>query len=126
MSYWTVGTTVVDACVRHQTDYVDTYVDTKLYLRFQANNSSSGDIPLIHSWIKKYHETAEASGVAVSQLFLDFRNHDDIVLTTLQLIHACGVFAGPEDLLSWAAARELRDSFDGSTKEVVLAVKELT
>jgi hypothetical protein len=57
---------------------------------------------------------------------LDIRSHDDIVLTTLQLIHACGVFAGPEDLLSWAAACELRDSFGESTKEIVLAVKELT
>ncbi|CAH0054367.1 unnamed protein product [Clonostachys solani] len=91
VSYWTVGTTVVDACVRHRTDYIDT---------------SSGDIPLIQFWINKYHETAKASGVA--------------------LIHACGVFAGPEDLLSWAAARELKDSFGESTKEVVLAVKELT
>ncbi|VUC26249.1 unnamed protein product [Clonostachys rosea] len=90
VSYWTVGTTVVDACVRHRTDCVDT----------------SGDIPLIQSWIKKHHETAAASGVA--------------------LIHACGVFAGPEDLLSWAAVRELRDSFGESAKEVVLAVKELT
>lgn len=38
-----------------------------------------------------------------------------------KLIHASSLYSGPQDLLSWAAARELKRAFGADTKEVILA-----
>jgi hypothetical protein len=38
-----------------------------------------------------------------------------------KLIHASSLYSGPQDVLSWAAARELKRAFGADTKEVILA-----
>ncbi|KAI1463469.1 Saccharopine dehydrogenase-domain-containing protein [Daldinia caldariorum] len=63
-----------------------------------------GDIPLLRKLVDQYHEVALNARIA--------------------LIHLCGVFAGPQDLLSWAAARELAQKSSQKTKEVVFSITE--
>ncbi|KAI1475364.1 hypothetical protein K445DRAFT_219923 [Daldinia sp. EC12] len=64
----------------------------------------AGDIPLLRTFIDQYHEAA-----------LDAR---------IALIHLCGVFTGPQDLLTWAAARELAQKVSQKTKELVFSLTE--
>ncbi|KAK7229734.1 hypothetical protein V2G26_001904 [Clonostachys chloroleuca] len=85
VTYWRVGDVVVEACIKHKTDYVD----------------AAGEPSHLLGWIEKYHEKAESQGTA--------------------LIHASSLYSGPQDLLSWAAARELKRAFGADTKEVILA-----
>ncbi|KAI3317787.1 Saccharopine dehydrogenase-domain-containing protein [Xylariaceae sp. AK1471] len=89
VSYWSVGTAVVEACVESATDYVDT----------------EGDVSMLRQWIDKFHDRAAANGTI--------------------LIHACGVFAAPEDVISWALVRELEKKHAAETKEVIFAFTEL-
>ncbi|CAH0047736.1 unnamed protein product [Clonostachys solani] len=89
VTYWRVGEIVVEACVKHKTDYVD----------------AAGEPSHLKGWIEKYHEKAESEGTA--------------------LIHASSMYSGPQDLLSWAAARELKRAFGADTKEVILTNTKL-
>ncbi|KAI1867908.1 uncharacterized protein JN550_006715 [Neoarthrinium moseri] len=66
----------------------------------------TGNIAELYSWIEDYHEKAKANNVA--------------------LIHACGAFSAPHDLLAWAAARELKKATSSDTSEAVLSVKKIT
>ncbi|KAI1390485.1 Saccharopine dehydrogenase-domain-containing protein [Hypoxylon trugodes] len=83
--YWQVGEVVVKSCIANGTDYIDV----------------AGDIPLLQTFIEKYHEAAVNAGVA--------------------LIHVCGAFTAPQDLLAWATARELAQKTSRTTKEVILS-----
>ncbi|KAI1090830.1 Saccharopine dehydrogenase-domain-containing protein [Rostrohypoxylon terebratum] len=65
----------------------------------------AGDITLLRTFIDQYHEAAVNAGVA--------------------LIHLCGLFAAPQDLLTWAAVRKLAREKSRKTKEVILSVTEL-
>ncbi|KAI0879879.1 Saccharopine dehydrogenase-domain-containing protein [Annulohypoxylon maeteangense] len=65
----------------------------------------AGDIPLLHTFVEQYHDAAVNAGVA--------------------LIHLCGVFTGPHDLLTWTIVRELARKTSRKTKEVILSVTEL-
>ncbi|KAI1396830.1 Saccharopine dehydrogenase-domain-containing protein [Hypoxylon fuscum] len=65
----------------------------------------AGDISLLRTFVDKYHEAAVNARVA--------------------LIHACGAFTGPQDLLTWATTRELAEKKSLKTKEVILSVTEL-
>ncbi|KAI0378504.1 Saccharopine dehydrogenase-domain-containing protein [Hypomontagnella monticulosa] len=64
----------------------------------------AGDIPLLRTCVDKYHEAAVKAEVA--------------------LIHLCGVFAAPQDLLTWATVRKLAQKTSRKTKEVVFANTE--
>ncbi|KAH9996748.1 Saccharopine dehydrogenase-domain-containing protein [Xylariaceae sp. FL0662B] len=64
-----------------------------------------GNAPLIRAFIEKYHEAAVKAGVA--------------------LIHACGFFTAPQDLLAWAVARELQEKASAKTNEVILIVPNI-
>ncbi|KAI1502999.1 Saccharopine dehydrogenase-domain-containing protein [Biscogniauxia marginata] len=59
----------------------------------------------IRQWIAKYHKKAEASGVI--------------------LIHSCGVFSAPHDLLSWLVVRSLAEKYSEKTKEVIVSGTEV-
>ncbi|KAF2972795.1 hypothetical protein GQX73_g807 [Xylaria multiplex] len=61
-----------------------------------------GDVILLERLIAKYHNTAERKGV--------------------KLIHAAGIFGGVQNLLAWAAARELAQQASLKTQEVALAM----
>ncbi|KAI1179266.1 Saccharopine dehydrogenase-domain-containing protein [Nemania sp. FL0916] len=89
VSYWSVGTAVVEACVENGTDYVDT----------------EGDVPMLKQWIDKFHDKAAANGTI--------------------LIHACGVFAAPHDILSHMLVRAMADKHSVETKEIIFAFTEL-
>lgn len=89
VTYHEVGGVVIESCIANKTDYVDTI----------------GLPPLSLSWIDKYHDKAEAAGVA--------------------LIHACGMFSGPQDILTWASVRAVKESSGSTTKELVLTLKEM-
>ncbi|KAI1454199.1 Saccharopine dehydrogenase-domain-containing protein [Annulohypoxylon moriforme] len=65
----------------------------------------AGDIPLLRTFVDQYHDAAVTVGVA--------------------LIHLCGVFTAPQDLLTWATVRELARKTSRNTKEVILSVTEL-
>ncbi|OBT98898.1 hypothetical protein VE01_02396 [Pseudogymnoascus verrucosus] len=63
---------------------------------------TAGSVLHIRNWIDKYHKAAELAGVV--------------------LIHSCGAFSAPQDLLTWASVRELAKKFSMKTKELVLSV----
>ncbi|KFX98177.1 hypothetical protein O988_04474 [Pseudogymnoascus sp. VKM F-3808] len=63
---------------------------------------TAGTVLHLKNWIDKYHKAAESAGVV--------------------LIHSCGNFSGPQDLLTWASVRELEKKFSLKTKELVLSV----
>ncbi|KAI1653990.1 Saccharopine dehydrogenase-domain-containing protein [Daldinia decipiens] len=86
--YWQVGEVVVKSCIENGTDYIDV----------------AGDIPLLRTFIDRYHDAAVNASIA--------------------LIHLCGVFSGPQDLLTWAAARELAQKTSLKTKELVFSITE--
>lgn len=86
--YWQIGEVIVKSCVENGTDYVDV----------------AGDIPLLRTFVEKYHDMAVTAGVA--------------------LIHLCGVFAGPQDLLAWASVRELARKTSRKTREVIMSFVE--
>ncbi|OTB02556.1 hypothetical protein M426DRAFT_74502 [Hypoxylon sp. CI-4A] len=86
--YWKVGEVIVKSCVENQTDYIDV----------------AGDVPILRTFIEKYHDAATKAGVA--------------------LIHLCGAFGGPQDLLTWMTVRELAQKASRKTKEVVLSITE--
>ncbi|KAI0095902.1 Saccharopine dehydrogenase-domain-containing protein [Daldinia grandis] len=65
----------------------------------------AGDVPLLRTCIDKYHDAAVDASIA--------------------LIHLCGVFSGPQDLLTWAAARELAQKTSLKTKELIFSITEL-
>ncbi|KAI1099325.1 Saccharopine dehydrogenase-domain-containing protein [Jackrogersella minutella] len=79
--YWRVGEVVVKSCIKNGTDYIDV----------------AGDIPLLRTFINKYHEAAVNAHVA--------------------LIHLCGVFAGTRALTQRTSQR---------TKEVIISITELS
>ncbi|KAI0847186.1 Saccharopine dehydrogenase-domain-containing protein [Daldinia vernicosa] len=64
----------------------------------------AGDIPWLRTLIDRYHDAAVNASIA--------------------LIHLCGVLSGPQDLLTWAAARELEQKTSLKTKELVLSMTE--
>ncbi|KAI8957275.1 Saccharopine dehydrogenase-domain-containing protein [Daldinia sp. FL1419] len=86
--YWQVGEQIVKSCLDNRTDYIDV----------------AEDIPLLRTFVDKYHEAAANASIA--------------------LIHLCGVFAGPQDLLTWAATRELAQKTSLKTKELVFSLTE--
>ncbi|KAI1138406.1 Saccharopine dehydrogenase-domain-containing protein [Hypoxylon sp. FL0543] len=86
--YWQVGEAVVKSCVENGTDYIDV----------------AGDIPLLRTFVEKYHDAAVKAGVA--------------------LIHLCGVFTGPHDLLTLLSVRELARKTSRKTKEVILSITD--
>ncbi|OTA52450.1 hypothetical protein K449DRAFT_457079 [Hypoxylon sp. EC38] len=86
--YWQVGEVVVQSCVENGTDYLDV----------------AGDIPLLRTFVEKYHDMAVKADVA--------------------LIHLCGVFTGPQDLLTWASVRELARRTSRKTREVIVSFVE--
>ncbi|KAI1485076.1 Saccharopine dehydrogenase-domain-containing protein [Biscogniauxia mediterranea] len=59
----------------------------------------------IKGWIDNYHEKAQAAGVI--------------------LIHCCGIFSGPHDLLAFLAARRLAEAYSETTKEVIVSGSEI-
>ncbi|KAI5927287.1 Saccharopine dehydrogenase-domain-containing protein [Camillea tinctor] len=59
----------------------------------------------IGGWIEKYHDKAQAAGVI--------------------LIHCCGIFSAPQDLLSLLAARTLAEKYSEPTKEVIVTGTEI-
>ncbi|KFY10523.1 hypothetical protein V492_04990 [Pseudogymnoascus sp. VKM F-4246] len=63
---------------------------------------TAGTVLHLRNWIDKYHKAAESAGVA--------------------LIHSCGCFTAPQDLLTWASVRELESKFSVKSKELVLSV----
>lgn len=65
----------------------------------------AGDIALLRTLIDQYHEAAVNAGVA--------------------LIHLCGLFSAPHDLLAWATVRELAREKSRKAKEVILSFTEL-
>ncbi|KAI0160065.1 Saccharopine dehydrogenase-domain-containing protein [Hypoxylon sp. FL1284] len=87
--YEDAGEIVIQSCVENGTDYLDV----------------SGDIPLVRTFVDKYHEMAADAGVV--------------------LIHSCGVFSAPHDLLTQATVRKLAEGGSARTKEVILSVSEL-
>ncbi|CAJ2508721.1 Uu.00g137470.m01.CDS01 [Anthostomella pinea] len=64
----------------------------------------AGDTYLWHGFNKRYHEKAVTNEAA--------------------LIQSCGIFTGPQDLLTWVAVRELVKRRSAKTKEVILSVIE--
>ncbi|KAI2778010.1 Saccharopine dehydrogenase-domain-containing protein [Daldinia loculata] len=86
--YWQVGEVVVKSCIENGTDYIDV----------------AGDIPLLRTFVDRYHDAAVNASIA--------------------LIHLCGVFSGPQDLLTWAAARELAQKTSLKTRELVFSITE--
>lgn len=67
---------------------------------------TAGGVVQFGQWFSQYHQKAKAAGVA--------------------LIHACGAYSAPQDLLAWLAVRELKRQTGLATKEVILAVKKIT
>ncbi|ETS84863.1 hypothetical protein PFICI_02888 [Pestalotiopsis fici W106-1] len=67
---------------------------------------TAGGVVQFGRWFSQYHEKAKAAGVA--------------------LIHACGAYSAPHDLLAWLAVRELKREANLPTKEVILAVKQMS
>ncbi|KAI0601629.1 Saccharopine dehydrogenase-domain-containing protein [Biscogniauxia sp. FL1348] len=59
----------------------------------------------IRGWIKDYHEEAQADGII--------------------LIHCCGIFSAPHDLLSFLAARSLAEKYSETTREVIVSGSEI-
>ncbi|KAI1641377.1 Saccharopine dehydrogenase-domain-containing protein [Biscogniauxia mediterranea] len=59
----------------------------------------------IKGWIDNYHEKAQAAGVI--------------------LIHCCGIFSAPQDLLAFLAARRLAEAYSETTKEVIVSGSEI-
>ncbi|KAI3325289.1 Saccharopine dehydrogenase-domain-containing protein [Xylariaceae sp. AK1471] len=113
VSYWSVGALVIEACVENKTDYVDT----------------EGDIATQRQWCDKFHDRAAANGTIVRP-FYQPRGIAVLCIwlnenTNFQLVHSCGMCTAPHDLLSWAAVRELADTYSVETKEIILAIEEL-
>ncbi|KAF3007008.1 hypothetical protein E8E14_008705 [Neopestalotiopsis sp. 37M] len=67
---------------------------------------TAGGVVRFGQWFSQYHEKAKAAGVA--------------------LIHACGAYSAPQDVLTWLAVRELKRQTNLPTREVVLAVKNMS
>ncbi|KAM0815636.1 putative Saccharopine dehydrogenase-domain-containing protein [Seiridium cardinale] len=67
---------------------------------------TNGTVTQFGQWFSQYHEKAKASGTA--------------------LIHACGAFSAPQDLLTWLAVRQLREHTALSTEEVILVIKQMS
>ncbi|KAH6646213.1 Saccharopine dehydrogenase-domain-containing protein [Truncatella angustata] len=63
-------------------------------------------IAQLKQWVSQYQKRAEAAGVA--------------------LIHSCGAFSAPQDLLTWLAVRALKQQTGLPTKEVILSFKKMT
>ncbi|KZL84192.1 saccharopine dehydrogenase [Colletotrichum incanum] len=83
------GEAIVRACIEQGTDYVD-----------------CAAIPtLIQDWVAKYHEQAEANGVA--------------------LIHSCGAMTGEMDLLAIHACREIKLRWSAQMGKMTLRVDDL-
>ncbi|KAI1147406.1 Saccharopine dehydrogenase-domain-containing protein [Nemania diffusa] len=64
-----------------------------------------GDVVLLEMIISKYHKIAENNGI--------------------KLIHAAGIFGGVQNLLTWAATRQLAENAALYTQEVVLAMDSM-
>ncbi|KAI1631865.1 Saccharopine dehydrogenase-domain-containing protein [Biscogniauxia mediterranea] len=86
ISYTAVGEAVIQACVQNGTDYVD----------------AAAIPPLLHTWVKKYHQSASDAGVV--------------------LVHACGASVAPMDILVQAAVRKIETGWSMKTKEITLSI----
>ncbi|KUJ21405.1 uncharacterized protein LY89DRAFT_681909 [Mollisia scopiformis] len=63
---------------------------------------TAGSIPCLRKWINEYHDAAQSAGVV--------------------LIHSCGTFSAPQDLLTWTSVRELDKNSSLKTKELILSL----
>ncbi|KAG8161387.1 hypothetical protein KVR01_008374 [Diaporthe batatas] len=83
------GDAVIEACVEQRTDYVDI----------------AGVPTLVRDWIAKYHEQAEANGVA--------------------LIHSCGAMTGEMDLFAIHACEMIKQKWSAQMGKMTLRVDDL-
>lgn len=62
------GDAIIQACIEQRTDYVDWFVlsSPPLTIWYLTVIRSAAVPTLIRDWIAKYHEQAEANGVAVN------------------------------------------------------------
>ncbi|KAI0122865.1 Saccharopine dehydrogenase-domain-containing protein [Xylariales sp. AK1849] len=96
VSYWKVGTQVVEACIENGTDYVDTLLTIHVKVLV---------ISTIRDWVRRHRERAKAASVA--------------------LIHSCGVYSDPQDLIARMLVRELEEKTWLNTKEVLFSMKQI-
>ncbi|KAH8203975.1 hypothetical protein TruAng_001917 [Truncatella angustata] len=98
VSYGRVGTQVIEACIENRTDYIDTTrKERKPLALLQVTNIQSPPCA-----------------------------RREITDTDKQLIHSCGAFSAPQDLLTWLAVRALKQQTGLPTKEVILSFKKMT
>ncbi|TEA11433.1 Saccharopine dehydrogenase-like oxidoreductase [Colletotrichum sidae] len=83
------GDPIIEACIEQRTDYVD----------------CAGVPTLVRDWIAKYHEKAEANGVA--------------------LIHSCGAMTGEMDLFAIHACHQLQQTWSARMGKMTLRVDDL-
>lgn len=83
------GDAIIQACIEQRTDYVD-----------------CAAVPtLVRDWVAKYHERAEANGVA--------------------LIHSCGAMTGEMDLFAIHACQQLKQRWSAQMGKMTLRVDDL-
>ncbi|KAJ4422408.1 hypothetical protein N0V82_002964 [Gnomoniopsis sp. IMI 355080] len=83
------GDAIIRACIEQRTDYVD----------------CAGVPTLVRDWVTKYHEQAEANGVA--------------------LIHSCGAMTGEMDLFAIHACQEIQQKWSAKMGKMTLRVDDL-
>ncbi|KAK2773095.1 saccharopine dehydrogenase [Colletotrichum kahawae] len=83
------GDPIIEACIEQRTDYVD----------------CAGVPTFVQDWVGKYHEKAEANGVA--------------------LIHSCGAMTGEMDLFAIHACGELEQKWSAQMGKMTLRVDDL-
>ncbi|KAI9785093.1 MAG: hypothetical protein M1816_000504 [Peltula sp. TS41687] len=88
--YALYGAPVVEACAKNGTHYFDV----------------TGEIPWVLDMIKRYHDTAKATGAI--------------------MIPQIGLESCPADILSWSLVSFIRDRLATGTKEVILCVHDIT